>query len=318
MAGRRRRYRDRVVYPLAVGLLRAGSRASLTTLRRVGQTIAALVWSLAWRDRRRARVHLQASFPDQSRGRIRDTQRELARHLGSLLGEMIWLWSATPQAILERTSIVGLEHLTNALDAGQGTVLVTGHCGNWEWLNLALGAAGVPMTVAAREVFDPRLDQLARVLRGRFGADTVLRGDRAGQKLVQALRRGRVAGLVIDQDIQAPGVFVEFFGRPAWTPSGAALLAVRLQVPVVTAFCTRERDGGMELVVSPPRPPVHTNAAETAAAQLTAELTAAIEQQIRSTPAQWVWFHRRWRRQPGPGERIWRATPHPPQSPAPS
>jgi hypothetical protein len=34
-------------------------------------------------------------------------------------------------------------------------------------------------------------------------------------------------------------------------------------------------------------------------AALTAALTAAIEAQIRRAPAEWVWWHERWRRQPG-------------------
>lgn len=290
----------------------------LATLRRTGRAIALLAWGLAFRDRRRAREHLQACFSHQSSSGIRTIEGEVGRHMGSLLGELIWLWSAPPHAILEHTSFLGLDHLRNALGAGKGAVLVTGHCGNWEWLNLALGAAGIPLTVAAREVFDPRLDQLARTLRGRFGGETVLRGDRAGQKLVHGLRRGRVLGLLIDQDIQAPGVFVEFFGRPAWTPSGAALLAVRLQAPVVTAFCTRDPNGGMEVVISPPWPVAQDASPEVTAAQLTADLTAAIEGQIRSTPAQWVWFHRRWRRQPGPGDRIWRAASRPSHVPTPA
>ncbi|MDH3405295.1 MAG: lipid A biosynthesis lauroyl acyltransferase, partial [Acidobacteriota bacterium] len=31
----------------------------------------------------------------------------------------------------------------------------------------------------------------------------------------------------------------------------------------------------------------------------TAAMTAVIEAQVRRVPEQWVWWHRRWRRQPG-------------------
>ena len=158
------------------------------------------------RERRRALAHLALAFPDRDEAWRRGVVRAAARHFGQVLAEVVWLWSASPEAILARTEIVGLENLTAPLGPDGGSVLVTGHCGNWEWMNLALGAAGVPMTVAAREVYDPRLDDIVRLLRGRFGGETVLRGQGAGQRLSRALRDGRVLGLLIDQDIETPGV----------------------------------------------------------------------------------------------------------------
>jgi len=116
-----------------------------------------------------------------------------------------------------------------------------------------------------------------------------------------------VIGLLIDQDIDAPGVFVEFFGRPAWTPTGAALLALRTGRPVVAGFAARLSDGRMRLSFCPPIEIVRGPDLDREVAALTAILTAHIEHQIRSQPEQWVWMHRRWRHQPGEGETVWRA-----------
>ena len=46
-------------------------------------------------------------------------------------------------------------------------------------------------------------------------------------------RRNRIVALLIDQDTRGAGVFVPFFGRPARTPPGAAVLALRTRVPVL-------------------------------------------------------------------------------------
>ena len=48
----------------------------------------------------------------------------------------------------------------------------------------------------------------------------------------------------MDQDSRGGGVFVPFFGRPAHTPPGAAVLALRTRAPVVTVFIRRRREGG--------------------------------------------------------------------------
>ena len=292
-------------------VLLAGSRAlPLPVLRSLGRLAGRVALPLARRDRGRALAHIALAFPEHDDAWRRALARRCAGHLGAVLGEVAWLWSASPDAILARSEFDRLEHLTGNLGSGRGAFLVTGHCGNWEWLNLALGASGVPMTVAAREVYDPRLDEIARRLRGRFGGETALRGKDAGGRLVKALQKGRVIGLLIDQDIDAPGVYVEFFGQPAWTPTGAALLALRTRRPVVAGFAARLRDGRMRLSFSEPIQIAPGADLDTDVARLTAILTARIECQVRSHPEQWVWMHRRWKHQPGEGETVWHADRH--------
>ena len=314
MASRLRDLRDDLGY-LGVRALLGGSRAlPLPVLRAVSRAAARTALAVPGRDRGRARQHIGMAFPDRPEAWRRALLGACSGHLGAVLGEVAWLWSASPAAILARTEFAGLEHLTGALAPERGALLVTGHCGNWEWLNLGLGASGVQMTVAARQVYDPRLDEVARRLRGRFGGETALRGKGAGAKLLHALRHGRVIGLLIDQDIEAPGAFVEFFGRPAWTPTGAALLAVRSQCPVVTGFAVRLADGTMRLEFDPPIAPPLGGNTDADVARLTAVLTARIERQVRAHPEQWVWMHKRWRHQPGDGEVVWRAAPSTPEA----
>jgi KDO2-lipid IV(A) lauroyltransferase len=307
MASLGRKLRHDLGYALLRGLVAASRLLPLPVLRRVGCLTGRAALPFARRDRGRAFAHIARAFPERDEAWRRALARRCAGHLGTVLGEVAWLWSASPEAVLARTEFVGLEHLTRGLRPDRGAVFITGHCGNWEWLNLGLGAFGVQMTVAAREVYDPRLDEVARRLRGRFGGETALRGRDAGGRLVKALHQGRVVGLLIDQDIDAPGVFVEFFGQPAWTPSGAALLALRTGSSVVTGFATRLPDGRMRLSFSPPLEVPSGADLDTDVARLTAILTAHIERQVRAHPEQWVWMHRRWKHQPGEGETVWRA-----------
>ncbi len=302
---RLRRLRHDLGYTILRGFLGASRPFPLAGLRAFGCGVGTLAFHLARKDRLQALDNLEAAFPALDEAWRATTLAGTSRHIGALLGEIAWLWSVSPQALLERTELVGLDHLADACYERLGAVLVTAHCGNWEWMNLALGAAGIPMSVAAREVYDPRLDRVARRLRGRFGGDTVIRGPEAGGRLVRALRRGRVAGFLIDQDIDAPGAFVLFFGHPAWTPVGAALLALRTGVPVVPGFATRLPDGRMQLRFEPPLPHPDTGTLEERASLLTARLTERIEAQIRSHPSQWVWMHKRWKRRPQPDDTVW-------------
>ena len=111
----------------------------------------------------------------------------------------------------------------------------------------------------------------------------------------------------IDQDIPSiPGVFVPFFNRFAWTPSGAATLALRARCPIMPGFIHRKPDGTHKVKILPPIEVPSEGSLKEKVVEMTAAATAAIEWQVRAWPEQWVWMHRRWRRQPGPDARIWR------------
>lgn len=297
-----RRFRhDALYFPLRA-LFGAGSRLPLAVVRGLCAQLGLAALGFPSREWRRAADHLALAFPELEGAARRRLLRRCALHFGRTLGEVVWLWRARPEQVAALCSITGIEHLERALDGGRGAVLITGHCGNWELLNARLGVAGVPMTIAVRELFDPRLDTLITALRARFGTAVVPRGSTAGRRLAQALLGNRVDGLLIDQDIRGiPGVFVPFFGRPAWTPSGAATLALRAGCATVPAFVHRRADGTHHAEVHPPLTAPTEGSNEERVAALTAASTAAIERQVRAFPEQWVWMHRRWRTRPEEG-----------------
>ena len=153
----------------------------------------------------------------------------------------------------------------------------------------------------AREAGDGKVNELLLGLRSRLGVRTVLRGSGgAARQILRTLRSGDVLGAIIDQDIKIDGVFVEFFGRPAYTPTGPVALALRAGSPVVLGCTWREPDGAQRVRFDPPidlalQAGEHRKAA---IHRYTAEFTAWLEARIREHPEQWVWIHRRWRRRP--------------------
>jgi Kdo2-lipid IVA lauroyltransferase/acyltransferase len=291
--------RDQAVFLALKAVLGLGGRLPLGLMRPLGAGLGRVALRLGTRDRGRARAHLRIAFPELSEEAIQRLLTASARHLGLMVAEVSWLWRASAHKVRALCSMEGIEHLQAALERGRGAVLVTGHCGNWELLNACLGAWDVPMTIAVRGLRDTRIDAVSTALRRRFGGEVVPRGPEAGRRLARAVLANRVAGLLIDQDIRdVPGVFVSFFGRPAWTPSGAATLALRLDCPVVPAFIHRRKDQTHHAVVHPPLELPAEGPKEDRVVAVTAAATAAIERQIRAHPEQWVWMHRRWRTRP--------------------
>jgi KDO2-lipid IV(A) lauroyltransferase len=208
------------------------------------------------------------------------------------LAEILHLLARGCDDVARYVEVEGWERVEALRAAGRGVLIVTGHCGNWELLAAAINCRGLGMRVVARALDEPELQELLVALRDRFGSRTIERGrPGAARELLRALREGAL-GMLIDQDTRVEGVWVPFFGRPAYTPVGAARIALKQDAAVVPSFIERLPDGRH---LARFLPPLDLPDDETEA---TALMTAAIEAQIRRVPEQWVWMHRRWRRQP--------------------
>jgi len=260
----------------------------------IGRGLGAGAHRLLGRPRRLALAHVALAFPELDAPARHALVRATFRHAGQSFAELT-LWPK----LRDRgyVAIEGLDVLQAMCAAGRGGIAVASHAGNWELLAASIAAAGIPATVIARRVNDARFDALVVGFRRSVGVEVLVRDDPHFLSGVRdALDRNRIVAILIDQDTRGAGVFVPFFGRPARTPAGAAVLGLRARVPICTAFIERRPGGGHLVRIAPV--PVGPRGERADVTTLTATLTAAIEAQIRRAPAEWVWWHERWRRQP--------------------
>ncbi len=262
---------------------------------RLGRALGLAAHALLGTPRGFALAHVTTAFPEMDEMERRALVRRTFRHAGESYAELaVWRKLARREDFVR---VEGRQVLDAALAAGHGALAITGHVGNWELLAAHMAAAGVPLTVIARTVYDQRFDDLITRFRGGAGMEIVRRDDPQFLSAVRdALDRNRTVALLIDQDSRGGGVFVPFFGRPAHTPPGAAVLALRTKSPVVSVFIRRRPEGGHVITFEPI--PIERHGGHGSVLALTARFTAAIEAAIRQSPSEWVWWHERWRRQP--------------------
>jgi len=264
--------------------------------QRIGRALGRLAWRLSARDRARALEHIGLAFPELDTAERIRLGRAAFAHLGTMLGETLWLAERGPSEVDRRVEVRGWPQVEAARAGGRPILVLTGHCGNWELLAATLNGRGLRLAVVARELHEPGFQEALLAFRARFGSRTILRGTPgAARELLRTLRSGGALGMLIDQDTRVDGVWVEFFGRPAWTPAGAADIASRFSASVLPAFIERRADGSHLATIGAP---LELPADPVAATQA---MTAAIDSQIRRVPEQWVWMHRRWRRRPDTG-----------------
>ena len=65
--------------------------------------------------------------------------------------------------------------------------------------------------------------------------------DASAKEIVDLLRNKKFVGIMPDQDMDSvSGVFVDFFGVRAWTPSGPAILNLLTGASIVPCFMMRK------------------------------------------------------------------------------
>jgi KDO2-lipid IV(A) lauroyltransferase len=97
-------------------------------------------------------------------------------------------------------------------------------------------------------------------------------------------------------------VFVPFFGVPACTASGVAMLAIRTNAVILPTFAIwDETRGKYFMAYGEIIEPINSGERSRDIAETTALFVAATERVIREYPEQWIWIHRRWKTRP-PGE----------------
>ena len=220
-------------------------------------------------------------------------------HLWRLIGEFMkfrWLSAARKAA---QVRIDNAEALIAAQAQGKGTLILTGHFGNWEVATIA-GIANYPEVRGrfhfVRRAIKPQwLDRLVtrRFNQAGFG---VFPKRGSLDAMLDRLADGDAIVFPFDQHARPPdGIAVDFFGEPAWTFKSLAIIALATGAPVVPATSWREPDGRHVLRFEPALTAIECDDTGEAIRRNTRAYNAKLEELVLRRPEQWYWVHRRWK-----------------------
>jgi len=277
-------------------LLRAAPRRLALAL---GRAVGRLACRLDGRHRRIAVDNLAACLPEAADPAVAlRLARECYAHFGAVAVECLLLPYRGPEDVDRLAVWEGVEHLKAAHLKGKGVLVISAHMGNWEVVALLQGFLGLPMAMVTRPLDNPLLEEMLARGRRRSGNDVVHKR-RAVRGILKALDDGWCVALLIDQDfVESNRVFVDFFGRPASVAPTLGLIALRTGAPIVPVVSELLPDGRYRIRYLPPVEPVATGDREADVLDIMSRCTALLEREIRRTPSQWLWLHRRFKTRP--------------------
>src|SRR5665811_2395709 len=225
--------------PYMLWIFRFFSIWPLAALHALGGVLGWLVWALSPRYRAQFRANaLQAGLPFE-------TVRPAIAEAGRFVAELPKLWMRPPsQSCLANVRVEGRSHADQAFAQGRGVIFFGPHCGSFELGPQALaelyGPLHGPITAIYRPARKAWLAQLERIARNRPNL-TVVPASLSGIRLMhKTLKANQAVALLTDQvPPQGLGIWAPFFGRPAYTMTLAARLAVQSGAALLPVSCER-------------------------------------------------------------------------------
>jgi len=239
--------------------------------------------------------NLKRSFPNKTESELKRLQRKFYRHFTDILAEGIKNLSISENELRKRIKVVNPELMQNLYQKNKSVLLVSGHYNNWEWLISAQAflcphqAVGIGMPLSSK-FWDKKLNEK----RARFGMKII--HSKIVKDFYEKPIEQPIATLILSD--QSPGdshkaYWMEFLNQQTAVLFGCELLAHTYDQSVVFFSMKKLKRGfytiEFELIAE--------HSSKMKWGEITEKHTRLLEKLIQSEPSQWIWSHKRWKRQ---------------------
>ena len=264
-----------------------------------------LYWLLAHVTHYRRRVvldNLRHAFPEKTEADIQRISQQFYWHFAQVLVEILKMASISAAELSRRLRFTNPELLGGYLVQQRQVLVLGSHMGNWEWI--LGGAAQVfpgQMTGVYKPLNNKFFEYFTLRLRTRLGAGAVPMSGTL-RHLVRYRGQGQEISLLIDQAAGADDrpYWTTFLNREAGFYTSTERLATQFDCAVLYVGIRRVRRGYYEayFVQLPQGEEITRGANSPDEAQrlpATEAFVRQLEADIRASPEQYLWTHRRWK-----------------------
>lgn len=265
------------------------SRLPLWLVHALGAGLGRLVYRLSPTYRR----HLDGNLAQGGFSPALRTQ--VAAETGKQMLELSRIWlRSLEEANAQVVEVVGWEHVEAARQAGKGIVFLTPHLGCFE-ITAQYLSAHFPITVLYRPPKQASAQYLIETGRQREQLHLAPADLSGVRSLIKALKRGQAIGLLPDQAPKTgEGVWLEFFGRPAYTMTLAARLTETGATTLMTWGERLPGGRGYRLHFALPHKELRGDTVQRAQ-----QINHEVEYLIGQCPSQYLWGYNRYKRPAG-------------------
>ncbi len=239
--------------------------------------------------------NLRNSFPEKTEQEIQRLKRKFYKHFTDILAEGIKNLSISEKQLRKRITVINREIIEDLYQKSKSVLLVSGHYNNWEWLitsqNFLLPhqAVGIGMPLTSK-FWDKKLNER----RSRFGMHVI--NAKTVKEFFSKQHEKPFATLILSD--QSPGdskkaYWMTFLKQETAVLFGCELLANTYNQAVVFFVMRKVKRGYYELDFKL----ITEDAKLSSWGEITEKHTNLLEKEILASPENWIWSHKRWKRQ---------------------
>ncbi len=252
-------------------------------------------------------TNISRSFPEKKYPEIKSIVSAFYRHLGEIFAEAVW-FSGSDARRIHASGIcryTNLEVLCDAYENSPSVTVLFSHCGNWELLGGLLCYNYNPDV--DYPCHESNVKVVYKELHNRFWNEVFVRnrcypakgfdGQIESKNILRyAIRHRNVKNIYIYPTDQYPYAGSHdaglFLNQPTKVMLGSAGLAHKLGMSVLYLSMKQVSRGHYEMTFVP----ICGNAAELSPEEIMRKYLDLLEADIRETPYNWLWSHKRWKR----------------------
>ena len=270
-----------------------------STIFNFHKKLASLYMRSSGRYRRRIRKNLKIAFGSSCDNQdIENITRMLTKNIGLILAETLLSGTKKKDNILDKINVHGTENLDNALSYGKGIIAISAHLGNFTLIGVKMLREGYPFITLVKESKHQGIAKAARKIQRAQGGRFIYIDpwSKALRQIISSLRKNEIVCFIADEKKRRSEIYVEFFGEPAPTAIGPAVLSLRTGAPIMPIFIVRNEDLSTKIFIEPHlKLNLNGNIPEDIYT-ITTAYTKVIEEYVRMYPDQWFWVNNRWKK----------------------
>ncbi|MBU3847678.1 MAG: lysophospholipid acyltransferase family protein [Candidatus Acinetobacter avistercoris] len=274
--------------------LKTFSKLPMTAIQSLAKAIGRLLFITNSSARKTTEINLRIAYP-----KLNQDQRTLLikKSLESqcmTYAESIKIWgSSTNYALSLITKIHNENIFFDAINAGQGVIVVVPHFGTWELLNVWLNQYSSPV-IMYKPNKHKDLDRFMLEARQRLNATLVPTDESGVRAIFKHLKQGGLTAILPDHvPKESGGVYSPFYGQNTLSSTLVSKLASKTQCAVIGLSCRRTNQlDGFEIFVNELSDEILSKDLQLSVDTLNKEL----EHMINAEPHQYLWSYKRFRR----------------------